>query len=378
MKKKHLSIVMLILLFSTLAQAQQDTLRKNEKTIKRFDLVFENGVMLPSVSDLSNAILNASYYNGVTLRMTWQTESPYLYSSIYNNPVYGIGYYSSTFHNDKIGRPNALYGFARIPWYRGKKWNFSYELGFGLSYNFNPYNDSVNTENLMIGSYRNAFIHLNANAEYQFTDRFQMGVGIGFKHFSNGSLQQPNAGINLIPGSLYAVYTFDKRKPDYSKTEVAPFQQNHHFQVVVAPGSKSYEYNDKNYLVGTMSFQYLYQVGYKARWGAGLDVFYKGSGPDRVEGSETNFQKSMSYALTGTYDWVLTERLWVNVALGIYLKRHYNNEEFTPYYERVSPRYRFSKHMFAGIGIKAHKASADYIEFTLGYDFFRDQNKYRP
>ncbi len=360
------------------AAALQSFAQTTNKTIKRFDLVFENGAMLPSVSDFSNAIIQASYYNGVTLRLNWQTESPYVYSMIYNAPIYGIGFYSSTFHNEKIGNPNALYGFARIPWYRGKKWNFSYELGFGISYNFNPYNDSVNYENLMIGSYRNAFIHLSANAEYNFTDRFSAGAGLGFKHFSNGSMQQPNSGINLIPLQLYAVYTFDKRKPDYQKTAISDFIQNNHFQIVGAIGSKSFEANDENYPIGVLSLQYLRQVGYKARWGGGLDIFYNGSGPDRVVSDETDLQKSMSYAVFTTYDWVLTERLWLNIAIGFYLKRHYDNEEFKPYYERVCPRYRISDHFFVGLGIKAHKASADFLEFTVGYDIFKDHNKYRP
>jgi hypothetical protein len=347
------------------------------KTIKRFELHLENGAMLPSGSDLANSLINASYYNGMTLRMGWQTESPYVYSTIYNNPVYGIGWYASTFHNSYIGYPNAIYGYTRIPWIKTQRFTWNYELGFGMSYNFEPFDTTLNPSNLLIGSYRNAYIHLSTTAEYQFTDRFSAGVGLGFKHFSNGSTQQPNAGINLIPATLYGVYTFDKRKPNYTKTTVSPYINNHHFGVFFCPSSKSYEAYDKNYFVSTLSFQYLYQVGYKARWGGGIDLFYKGSGPDRVVSGETDFQKSFSYAVFAGYDWVLTERLSLNIAFGWYLKRHYDNEETTPYYERVCPRYRINKHLIMGLGIKAHKGGADYLEWTLGYTFFKDQNKYR-
>jgi len=356
----------------------QDSTKTTNKTIKRFELHAENGAMLPSGSDLANSLINASYYNGATLRLGWQTESPYVYSSIYNNPIYGLAWYVSTFHNDTgIGRPHAVYGYARVPWVRKPKWNINYELGFGMSYNFEPYDDVSNPTNLLIGSYKNAFIHLSANAEYNFSNRFSAGLGIGFKHFSNGSTKQPNAGINLIPITLYGVYTIDKRTPDYSKPQVAKFQNNHHFGVFFCPSSKSFGPTENNYFVSTLSFQYLYQVGYKARWGGGVDIFYKSSGPDKVMTDESDFSKSMSYAVFAGYDWVLTERLSVNVAFGWYLKRHYANEETTPYYERVCPRYRVNKHLVVGVGIKAHKGGADYLEWTVGYTMFKDKNKYR-
>jgi hypothetical protein len=74
-----------------------------------------------------------------------------------------------------------------------------------------------------------------------------------------------------------------------------------------------------------------------------------------------------SVAVVGSWEWKLTERLYMPVGFGVYLSRAHYNQEVSSFYERIGVRYRIDNNVFAGVQIKAHKAKADFFEFTLGY-----------
>ena len=84
----------------------------------------------------------------------------------------------------------------------------------------------------------------------------------------------------------------------------------------------------------------------------------------------------MSYAVVGSWEWVLTKNLYAPIGLAYYLHRNFSNGEKQQYYERIGLRYRLSKNLHAGLTIKAHAAVADYFEWTIGYTFHNDPNKY--
>jgi len=78
----------------------------------------------------------------------------------------------------------------------------------------------------------------------------------------------------------------------------------------------------------------------------------------------------------GSAEWVLGKHFYIPIGLGFYLKHHKENDELKSYYERIGIRYRFNNKIFAGITIKAHKDVADIFEWTVGYTFLKDNNKY--
>ena len=84
----------------------------------------------------------------------------------------------------------------------------------------------------------------------------------------------------------------------------------------------------------------------------------------------------MSLAIVGTWEWHLTEHLYVPIGLAFYVHRNTENDEQTPYYERVGIRYRFNNNIYTGVTIKAHQGVADIFEWTIGYTFQKDPNKY--
>lgn len=374
----------LAFVFLTISSFSQDTtsllpIPKN-KQIKYLDVRFENGAMLSNNTDVGDQLVNSSYYNGLDIRLGFRRSNPYnVYSNVYRRPYLGIGWYSSTFQNNNVGKPNALYFFLTIPlkFEKNKKFSSSYTAAFGLSYDFNPYDSINNPTNIFIGSYRNVYVHLGYVANYKFTEKWAMNATIGFKHFSNGSFKQPNYGINLIPFTLGASYKFGNNEIYKEKTVVPDIIKHNLVNVYFTVGSKNYEVGGDNYLKTAWGVNLLRQVNYKYRIGLGFDMYYAAQSNLRNTSDASDFSKSYSYAIIGTWEWALTKKLYVPLGFAFYLHRNPENDEQTPYYERAGIGYRFAEHFTAALTIKAHKGVADIFEWTVGYTFQKDPNKYK-
>jgi hypothetical protein len=251
----------------------------------------------------------------------------------------------------------------------------SYLAAFGLSYNFNPYDEISNPTGVFIGSYRNCYVNLALLTNYHFAPHWNASLSIGFKHFSNGSFQQPNYGINLIPLSVSLTYKPKPFKPFEGEKNIPKYIRHNQYNIAFIAGSKNYEEGEPNYFKGALSINYLRALSYKYKAGLGLDIYYAGGYEER-NGEEATFSNTMSYAVVGSWEWALTKHLYVPVAFAVYLKHNEDNGERDPFYERVGIRYRFNNNLFTGVTIKAHKGVADIFEWTVGYTLRRDPNKY--
>lgn len=281
---------------------QSDKPEKQRKFIKYLDARFENGAMLGSDNEIGDQIVNASYYNGLDFRLGFRkTDTTDVYSTVYRRPYIGLGVYSSTFHNTDVGEPNAVYFFITIPFTfeRDKRFTFSYSAAFGYSYNFNPYDPEDNPANIFLGSERNCYVHLGFLANYRFLPRWAVNGTIGFKHFSNGSYQKPNAGINLIPLTLGVSYQLSKEGVYLDKTAKPDFLDHGAMNISFAAGSKNYEIGGSNHLKTTLGINYLRHFNYKYRAGLGLDIFYSADADQRNDSDQSEFSKYWSFALVG-------------------------------------------------------------------------------
>lgn len=359
-----------------LSISENDSIKPRKPLILKIAL--ENGAMVGAGSNaLIDSIFNASYYNAVNVRFGWQLHAPNIYGQVHRYPVLGIGWFAATFNNKDIGNPNAIYGFVELPMRKEiKKWNWTYSIGFGLSYNFNPYDSVANPGNILIGSYKNFYIDLGANIYTKVADNMDLGIGLGFKHFSNGSMQRPNNGINLIPLSLTAKVFLNDVEPDYSYKPLPEFIPHNSIAFAIGPASKQYKPGTPNSFKMSIMLEWMHQFTYKYRWGIGGDVLYS-TYPEYVDSTGTyTTLTNLSYAATGNWDWVITRNIYMHLAVGFYLKRNPQFEESEIFYERISLRARVFKQLYAGIGLKAHYGVADCIEWTLAYRFVKDPNNY--
>lgn len=346
------------------------------KKVITITLDVENGGILGSSKTKSNVFENA-YYNGLNLRMGWRSDNPvHDYGLLYSNPIYGIGIYSSTFNTSVIGKPYAVYGFFQAPFLTQRKHaiEFDYRIGLGLSGNFTPYDEEQNPLNLLIGSKNNVFIDFGIQAQYSITPHLKGGIGLSFHHFSNGALQMPNKGVNLIPITASLTY---QQKPDSKhiyKSPITPFPTDWHVHMSYGFGFKQFDKEDKNHhFKSTISLYASRFVNHKWQLGGGVDIFYSDTGNKKKFAGER--YKKMSSQFSGGpslyFAHVLQPRLILTGNMGYYLHKQKFNGEVTRTFLRAGFRYYVFKNIHAGISIKAHMGKADYIEWTTGYTFGR-------
>jgi hypothetical protein len=338
---------------------------------KVLEVSYEGGPLISNGKEWADELHNVINYQGVDVRIGWRNFAKNHYTFLYRYPVFGIGYSVTLPYYSEIGRPQAVYAFGEFPLtHKGlvRKFNLSYYGQIGLGFNLNPYDPDKNPDNQFIGSEMNAYIHLGFKANYKITPKLMAFTMVGLKHYSNGATKKPNAGINLIPISIGFRTNLGKQDFEFEKgMELPPLEKRWVWNFALYAGMKNYRIGDPTYFRGGFGVNYLWEAGYKYRLGLGLDVFFAPGMKSRFPDQEFDFSDQVSVAMVGSWEWKLNKRLYVPIGFGAYLKRNEKNEEISWFYERVGVRYRFDSNVFAGLQIKAHKAKADFFEFTLGY-----------
>lgn len=383
MKTNIIILVLMMIAINSNAQIQKEnhflTTKTSEegKTDKKQNyfaqIRYEYGGLVPRVKEKG-----IKKYYALDLRFAWQKREANVYTTLYNSPKFGFAFYSASFDNNVFGEPNALYGFIEIPIGKQKKrLNWIYSIGAGIAFNFNSFDPEDNPTNELIGTNRNVYVSVNLEGRYNVTDHWVAGLGFGYRHFSNGKIQLPNSGINLVPLVVTAEYNFgeDYTYPPRDKLpEFIPFNM---LSVFGAAGVKNFEYGEARYLKTTLSINIIRQFNYKFSYGLGFELFYTGGSLDRVTEDKSNFNKQFSYGLATLFEWHISERLYLPVNFGIHLNKNEENTEVLQY-ERIALRYLIGKQkkVMLGVGLKVTEFHADYVEWTVGYTFKKDPNKY--
>ncbi|MDR2284598.1 MAG: acyloxyacyl hydrolase [Sphingobacterium sp.] len=377
MKTKFILLLLGVSLQIGFTYASTDTLTNNNiKNSLILEAEIENGGIL-ATGELKNTTFKDAYYNAFNLKVGWKmnTKSD-KYFKLYNNPIYGIGFYSSTFNNDIVGSPYAIYGFVQTPFGNidNQKWSFDYRIGLGLSGNFKPYDEDKNPLNLAIATKNNVYIDFGIRTQYRLSSKFKAGLGLAFHHFSNGALKLPNKGVNLVPVTASITYQPDGRTYKKDTTSIEPYPDNIFYHINIGAGLKQVARDiDRKFLKTTLSLYASKHVSQKWRLGGGMDIFYSASG-NNEEIAEDKTGK-LSAKLSGGPAFylvhVLNKDLVLNGNVGYYIHNQYFNGEIKRVFLRAGVRYYVYKNLNAGISIKAHTGKADFIEWTLGYTFNR-------
>jgi len=342
-----------------------------EKFQKSIVVSYENGPLLGNGEDWSDEIKESEKYKGIDIRFEWRKVQNTFYNYLYRYPSMGIGFSSLSYNSEQLGTPMGIYGFVEMPFRRKgifNKFYLSYFAQLGLGFLIKAYDPESNPMNQFVGSTLNSYIHLGFKANYRLSQRVSLVGTIGLKHFSNGALKKPNAGINYMPFGL-GVKTNLGRIQGLPREKVLfpDLEKRGFWNLALYLGGKNYEFGEPNYFRGGLGVNYLWEASYKYRIGLGIDWFYGAGVKERWPNQKTGFFDANSFALVGSWEWKINEHLYAPIAIGVYFNRSEFNQEESWFYERVGVRYRFDNNVFTGIQIKAHKAKADFFELTFGY-----------
>lgn len=344
---------------------------QNARFQKSISFSYETGPMLSNGTDWGDEIKDAVDYKALDFKIGWRKISNTPFNYFYRYPTLGIGLNTALKNYQEIGMPHTIYGFMEIPFSisaQKDRVNFGYFLQLGVGFNLEPYDADANPNNKYIGSNINAYIHSGLSSTVRISPRTDFQAALGFKHFSNGAAKKPNAGINLFPLNLaMKVKLGDLKTIPNEIPEIEPKGLKTFWNLALYTGMRNYEIGEPSYFRGGLGINYLIEPAHKYRVGLGLDLFWAQGMEARFPEEDFSFKDQTSLAVVGSWEWQLTERLYIPIAFGAYVYRNEVNQEMTWFYERIGARYRFDNNMFAGMQIKAHKAKADFFEFTVGY-----------
>lgn len=317
-------------------------------------------------------------YQSLDLRVGGQTTGQYLYQELWNYPEWGAGVFGVHFSNDTLfGTPLAGFAYVDIPsrpYSPERKWNYGIHLSCGLSSNFRTYDSGNSPRNRYISTNLNTHIDAAVWVSRQLTRSLDARAGISLIHFSNGSWQQPNLGLNLIGPKFQLQYYPRGRPPVSQHPDIPTWRSRHGLFIAQAIGTKQLSIDGGRYRNTTTSLAYRWWSGYRTRWLGQLDLFYDGSnnsgeGPRSIVPPEDrdNPANYWSAGLFAGHEAVYNRWSFL-LGGGLYVWRRYPYEKL--FYQRFGLRYRVWKGLELGVVFKGRSFGADYIEWTVGYGVF--------
>jgi len=348
-----LASMLLVLIFPMSGNAQMSRpdsiiLKNRLKAEIRLDV----GNILPTNDFVKpqNTDPDGAHYFGYSLRLAKQTTGNKLWHQIYGYPEYGIGVYSAVFTNSKLlGNPIAVYGFFNAPFFKINRLSLNYELGLGLTFNWNDLNPVSNPNNVAISTDKSVYIDAGISLKYLLNRRLSFELGYGFTHFSNGRLKMPNKGLNTTATKFGLSYNLNDDPIRY-QSQIKPAFSGHYEWIISGyGGSRNVLYvgtnvdlatqmKGLNYAVFGLSNTFNRQINYKSKIGIGFTMEYNGSQNSQIiveEGTldelDQRFERYLALSIYPSYELVI-DRLSVVIQPGFYLYRKKSTDMTPGYY----------------------------------------------
>ena len=354
--------------------AQTDSTLVKQKNYLSISVNYQYGNIMPTTDFVKGDNLLGrpmENYQAYSFKMLWQNPGYTDWQKVYRAPYYGVGLTVNDFFNpEEVGYPVSLYGILGIPIKRWKKLEIYSELQFGVAGNWEHYDSITNPKNLVIGGGLTVHLNVGVNAFYPITKNLDLGVGMGFIHFSNGGFERPNKGFNIYSPSVELKYHFSDR-PDVRSVE-PPERLERSNDLFLMLGYGDHQLNehelDTNYFaIGGVSAIYFTQFSNAFRLGYGADLNYffgLNALQDGTAGPQNEDNITVGLLLQPEF---IIDKLTLTSGFGIYAV-HLNYGNFKQTYQRLGVRYEFYKNISFGVNIRAiNFMLAEFLEFNLGY-----------
>lgn len=384
--------------------------------IFKFNLI--GGTILPLSENLKQTAQRPII--GGELCIEFPSWYGYAWQQYWGDPTIGVAVMALNLGNPEIlGYSFATYPYLLVNCADYRHFQMNYKIGAGISFFTQRWNtcdtlSGVNapTANSAIGSILNAYITTGFNFNFPIKKGFALNADLGYMHMSNGSMLQPNGGINILYASIGGSYRLNKcTHCKKSMKDFQPLPYKWSINIAGASGTRELYYRDnKSYVIGMIHVGATYNIVNWYALGIGADIFYdgvfmqQGTTPDMssIERAEqqqnTHFNR---YLLTenrfanklragiGINNEFKIGRLTALLDWGIYLYDPIRNAHPTPHpkygnkrpmfysydinkedgwnYFRLGLRCRVWNNLSIQASIKTHLQKAEMLEWGLCY-----------
>lgn len=395
MKQKYKNIVILtnLLLVYNITFAVQTIKEQRDGELPVYiSLNSGAGWVLPTNNFLRGE--NQTYYFTNTLKYAFTSRGDTWQDLAYGMPYYGVGISQSFYGRDEeLGKPISLFLFqgATITQFTSKLL-LNYELELGLSMNWEHYDPFTNPDNIAIGSSTNVHVAANIYLNWKVSKRFDIHAGGSIAHFSNGTSQQPNNGLNKGGAFVEVAYNFNRNDKLHTKMKQADssrfipsYEQD--VQLILSTRNVKIDtlqtnlpdiYTDKQFNVYGLSYYFMRASKYNYRYGVGVECLYDESRGAKIYNKQ-HPDNGNYYTVTelGSFN----DRLSLDIsARGEVVLPYYsiffdlgatilNRDKNLPLFNQaLGVKVYLSNNLFGTFGIKATNFSkAQFLYWSLGY-----------
>ncbi len=380
-----------------------------------FKIEYMRGIVFKHNKHLQELVKGPA--QGFALSVERQVSGSEIWHNYFNLPSVGASLGLIDLGNtEMLGQALTLYPYIQLPLLRNSHLELYARPGAGLAFvnkyyantphqsgTLNGINGKKNAANGAIGSALNAFLAFGGSAELKLNRYLSLTADCAWNHLSNGSIIQPNSGINMLNAYIGLKYQPGGNKP-LQKTQSqfsSDFAPKFSIEVSLAGGIRQLYYKDKNnYGIASASLGIYRPLTAGYRMGMAADLFYDAvfgyiNAPDGANRYQRTYveKDEMKNKIRAGLSWqheLIFGRFTAGLHLGIYLydpikalepyseKGRARKGIIYPYnidkedgwlYTRASAKYRIGRGLFAVVGLKTHLQKAEFIEWGLGYSF---------
>lgn len=295
----------------------------------------------------------------------WQIEN--------NLPNLGLSFQYIAFKNpDELGSALAFAPYLEIPLNKIAKPSRLYmRLCWGVSYLSKDFNMADNHKNVAIGSKWNAYVQFKWFWQIPIGKTLLFEPGFTFNHASNGKIQNPNLGLNLM--GISAALNF--RIPGKSPVQIAKIDSSTRsrskYEILIFSAVGMNERTINGPQQGTFVFSTALQRNIRNthKFSLGTDFFYD-------ENYQTDYYNAFGEYAEGINRWRISARVGYSynvgrlsfpIEVGYYIFQKTNPDAMLV--SRIGLRYYFANGLVAHWGLRTHYAVAYNFEFGVGYRF---------
>jgi hypothetical protein len=295
----------------------------------------------------------------------WQIEN--------NLPNLGVSFQYIAFKNpEELGSAFALAPYVEIPLNKMDKPSRLYmRLCWGVSYLSKDFDMADNHKNVAIGSKWNAYVQFKWFWQIPISKTIHFEPGFTFNHASNGKIQNPNLGLNVM--GISAALNFripGKTQVQFSKIDSATKVRSK-YELLVFSAVGMNERTIEGEQLGTFVFSTALQRNIRNthKFSLGMDCYYD-------ENYQTDYYNAYGDYAEGIDRWRISARLGYSynvgrlsfpIEVGYYIFQKTNPDAMLV--SRIGLRYYFANGLVAHWGLRTHYAVAYNFEFGLGYRF---------
>jgi hypothetical protein len=242
-------------------------------------------------------------------------------------------------------------------------------MGTGIGYLTEKFDPYKNRSNMAIGSHFNGSIQLGLIYQTRLGSRMALRTGLGLIHFSNGSINVPNLGVNMPSLYLGLQYAYKKtNEPVAGAADKFPTTMRKHELLLNYAYKERFTAKPRPFNIVSAGYRWIKPINMIRRWYLGADLVWDPTHPYNHDLKNKNprvgIDNSTEFGVLIGHRYDIG-RLGLITDVGFYILNPYQTKAFT--YQRIGFRYEVNKNWFLNSTLKIHFGTADYFEWGIGY-----------